>query len=66
MFKITERFTVEFQVVFTNVLNHNQWAIPPDCTSTPAPCWLGNAARFYNRRHGSYMRQMPFGLRLNF
>jgi hypothetical protein len=29
------------------------------------PYWLGNAARFYNSRHSSYMRQMQFGLRLN-
>ena len=27
-FKITERFSTEFQVVFTNIFNHNQWGDP--------------------------------------
>jgi hypothetical protein len=28
MFKVTERLSTEFQVVFTNVLNHDQFGDP--------------------------------------
>ena len=40
MFKITERFSTDFQVVFTNLFNHDQFGDPNgglvETTSTPA------------------------------
>ena len=69
MFKITERFSAEFQFVVTNVFNHNQWGdVSGDYLDTSNPASWGvlpgsvtNASTLQ-----SYMRQMQFGLRLNF
>jgi hypothetical protein len=36
MFKVTERFSAEFQVVFTNFFNHDQFGILLEISSIPA------------------------------
>ena len=51
MFKITERFSTEFQVVFTNLFNHDQFGDPDGEFSTPATLLAGVSAG--NRNHGS-------------
>jgi hypothetical protein len=71
-FKITERFSTEFQVVFTNIFNHNQWAdvtqVGGDYLDTSNPAGWGTLpGSVTNPNTGQgYMRQMQFGLRLNF
>ncbi len=43
-FKITERFAAEFQVVFTNFFNHDQFGDPSgDYLDTSNACWFRNA-----------------------
>jgi hypothetical protein len=57
--KITERVSSEFQIVFTNVLNHNQFLDPIlDLTS---PGSFGSITT-----QGNVPRQMEFGARVNF
>jgi hypothetical protein len=69
MFKITERFSAEFQFVVTNVFNHNQWGdVSGDYLDTSNPgSWGVLPGSVTSATTGqSYMRQMQFGLRLNF
>lgn len=72
MFKITERFSTEFQVVFTNIFNHNQWAdvaqFGGDYLDTSSPAGWGTLpGSITNPNTGQgYMRQMQFGIRVNF
>jgi hypothetical protein len=64
MFKITERFSTEFQVVFTNVLNHNQFGDPPgDLLDTSN---AGSWGTLPGTVTSTSPRQMEFGARLNF
>lgn len=58
-FRITERFNSEFQVVFTNLLNHNQFFDPPLDLQTPTAFGVLNS-------QGNNPRQMEFGLRVSF
>jgi hypothetical protein len=56
---ITERVNAEAQIVFTNVLNHNQFLDPVlDITS---PATFGSITS-----QGNLPRQMEFGFRVNF
>ena len=67
MFKITERFSAEAQVVFTNVFNHNQWGDPGgDILYTGDPAGWGTLPGSVTVGNQSYMRKMQFGIRLNF
>ena len=67
MFKITERFNAEFQVVFTNLFNHNQWGDPGgDYLDTSNPGGWGTLPGSVTNGSVSYMRQMQFGIRLSF
>jgi hypothetical protein len=67
-FKITERFAAEFQVVFTNLFNHNQFGDPSgDFISTASPGSWGVLPGSVTSPTGqAYERQMEFGFRLNF
>jgi len=66
-FKITERFNAQFQVVFTNVFNHNQWGdVSGDYLDTSNPGSWGTLPGSVTNGTNSYMRQMQFGVRLNF
>jgi hypothetical protein len=57
--RVTERVNAEFQIVFTNVLNHNQFLDPIlDVTS---PDTFGSITT-----QGNIPRQMEFGFRVNF
>jgi Carboxypeptidase regulatory-like domain len=58
-FKLTERFSTEAQVVFTNVLNHNQFADPILDLSNPSQWGVLTT-------QGNTPRQMEFGIRFNF
>jgi hypothetical protein len=66
-FKITERFSTTLTTVFTNVLNHNQWAnssVPGDCgtcVDISAPQYFGTI-----RGQQNTPRQIEFGLRISF
>ena len=67
MFKITERFSTEFQVVFTNFFNHDQFIDPAanggDYLDTSAPGSWGSL----NGQFANYSpRQIQFGLRVSF
>jgi hypothetical protein len=67
MFKITERFTTEFQVVFTNFFNHNQWGDPTgEYLDTSNPAGFGSLPGSVTYNNQSFMRQMQFGARINF
>jgi len=67
MFKITERFNAEAQVVFTNVFNHNQWGDPSgELLDTSNPSGWGTLPGSVTFGNTSYMRQMQFGIRLSF
>jgi hypothetical protein len=67
MFKITERFSTEFQFVVTNVFNHNQWGdVRGDYLDTSNPGSWGVLPGSVQIGTHTYMRQMQFGLRLNF
>ena len=67
MFKITERFTTEFQVVFTNLFNHNQWGDPSgEYLDTSNPAAWGSLPGSVTYGNASYMRQMQFGARISF
>jgi len=58
-FLITERVNTEFQVVFTNVLNHMQFFDPLLDLQTPSAFGVLNA-------QGNNPRQMELGLRVSF
>jgi len=67
MFKITERFTTEFQFVFTNVFNHNQWGdVNGDYLDTSNPGSWGVLPGSVVNGTQTYRRQIQFGVRLNF
>ncbi len=67
MFKITERLNSEFQFVFTNVFNHNQWGDPiNEVLDTSNPAAWGALPGSVTLGNTSYMRQMQFGIRLSF
>jgi hypothetical protein len=67
MFKITERFNTEFQVVFTNLFNHNQLGDPTgDFLDTSSPDSWGVLPGSVTNGSQVYTRQMEFGIRLNF
>jgi hypothetical protein len=66
-FKITERFNAQFQVVFTNVFNHNQLGDPQgEYLDTSNPAGYGSLPGSITYGNNTYMRQIQFGLRLNF
>jgi hypothetical protein len=69
-FRITERVNAQFQVVFTNILNHNQWAdvaqAGGDYLDTSNPSTFGTLPGSVVIGGQAFMRQMQFGLRLNF
>jgi hypothetical protein len=66
-FKITERLNAEFQVVFTNIFNHNQWGdVTGDYLDTSSPASWGTLPGSVTSGTNAYMRQMQFGLRINF
>src|SRR5215469_3544666 len=66
MFKVTERFSAEFRVVFTNVLNHNQFGDPVgDFLDTSNPAGFGSLPGSVTNGTLTYQRQMQFCLRLN-
>jgi len=58
-FRITERFSSEFQFVVTNLLNHNQFFDPLLDLTTPTAFGVLNS-------QGNNPRQMEFGLRVSF
>jgi hypothetical protein len=67
MFKITERFNTEFQVVFTNVFNHNQWGdVNGDYLDTSNQATWGTLPGSVTNGNQSFMRQIQFGVRINF
>jgi len=66
-FRITERFNTEFQVVFTNLFNHNQWGdVSGDYLDTSSPASWGTLPGSVITNNQSYMRQIQFGIRINF
>jgi len=66
-FKITERFNAQFQVVFTNVFNHNQLGDPnAEYLDTSNPAGFGSLPGSITYGNNTYMRQIQFGLRLSF
>ena len=66
-FQITERFALEAQVVFTNVLNHDQFGDPTgDFISTGDPASWGVLPGSVTNGSRTYQRQMQFGIRLSF
>jgi hypothetical protein len=65
--KITERFALEAQVVFTNILNHDQFGDPTgDFISTGDPGSWGVLPGSVTNGSQIYQRQMEFGIRLSF
>jgi hypothetical protein len=67
MFKITERVNAEAQVVFVNILNHNQWGdVSGDYLDTSNPGSWGVLPGSVITNNQNYMRQMQFGIRLSF
>jgi hypothetical protein len=63
-FRITERFSSEFQVVFTNFFNHDQFGDPSgDYLATSNPGSFGSLS---GQLYSYSPRQIQFGLRLNF
>jgi hypothetical protein len=63
-FKITERLAAEFQVVFTNFFNHDQFGDPDgDFLDTSNPDGFGSLP---GQVTNTSPRQMEFGIRLNF
>jgi len=57
--KIMERVSTEFQFLFLNVLNHNQFQDPTLSTTSPGSWGVLNT-------QGNTPRQMEFGLRVSF
>ena len=67
MFKITERVNAEFQVVFSNIFNHNQWGdVTGDYLDTSNAAGWGTLPGSVTNGTNSYMRQMQFGVRISF
>ena len=66
MFKVTERFSAEFQVVFTNFFNHDQFGDPiGDYLDTSNPTGFGSLPGSVTNGTLTYQRQTQFGLRLS-
>jgi hypothetical protein len=68
-FMITERYSVDFQVVFTNLFNHDQFGDPSgDTIDTSNATGFGSLPGSVTNPSSSqpYNRQMEFGLRFNF
>src|SRR5262249_31981784 len=64
MFKITERLSTEFQVVFSNVFNHDQFGDPnTDYLDTSSPQSFGSLPGTVKN---TSPRQIEFGARLTF
>lgn len=57
--KLTERFNSEFQIVFTNLLNHTVFFDPTLDITSPGSWGVLNS-------QGNFPRQMEFGLRVSF
>ena len=75
LFKITERFSTEFQFVFTNLFNHNQWGDPSagvlnEYLDTSNPAGWGTLPGSVTSQQPlgnlTFMRQIQFGIRINF
>jgi hypothetical protein len=67
MFKITERFNAEFQVVFSNLFNHDQFGDPlGEYLDTSNPAGFGALPGSVTYGSLTFNRQMEFGVRLNF
>ena len=67
MFKITERLNTEFQVVFTNFFNHDQFGDPSgDLLDTSNAAGFGSLPGSVTNGTLAYQRQIQFGLRLSF
>jgi hypothetical protein len=67
LFRISERFTVEAQVVFTNLFNHDQFGDPfGDYLDTSNPDGFGSLPGSVSNGSLTYQRQMEFGIRLSF
>ena len=67
MFKISERFSVEAQVVFTNFFNHDQFGDPVgDYLDTSNPAGFGALPGSVSNFNLTYQRQMEFGIRVSF
>jgi hypothetical protein len=63
-FKITERVNTEFQVIFSNVFNHNQWGDPSgDYLDTSSP---GSWGTLPGTVTSTTPRSMEFGFRVSF
>ena len=66
LFKITERFSTEFQVVFTNLFNHDQFGDPVGeflDTSNPSNWGVLPGSVTFGQ---AFNRAMEFGVRFNF
>jgi len=67
MFKITERFSTEFQAVFTNLFNHDQFGDPNgDYLDTSNAAGWGTLPGSVTNGAQSFGRQMEFGIRVSF
>jgi len=67
LFKITERFSTEFQFVVTNLFNHNQFGDPGgDYLDTSNPAAWGTLPGSVITNNQAYTRTMEFGIRFNF
>ena len=67
MFKITERFSTEFQAVFTNLFNHDQFGDPNgDYLDTSNAAGWGVLPGSVTNGSQTFNRQMEFGIRVSF
>jgi hypothetical protein len=68
MFKVTERISTEFQFVFTNVFNHDQFGDPTgDFLNTASAASFGTLPGSVTNFAGqAFQRQIQFGLRVSF
>jgi len=67
LFKITERFSTEFQFVVTNLFNHDQFGDPGgDYLDTSNPGAWGTLPGSVTSGGQAFNRAMEFGIRLNF
>jgi len=67
MFKITERWSTEFQVVFANLFNHDQFGDPNgDYLDTSNSANWGVLPGSVTNGSQSFGRSMEFGIRVSF
>ena len=67
LFRVTERFSIEGQVVFTNFFNHDQFGDPfGDYLDTSNPDGFGALPGSVSNGNLTYQRQMEFGIRMSF